>query len=576
MEDVNTRILAFGPVRFALDLNLPDQRGDGLDGIRNGEKSHERQARIRQPRVNALADGPDLGFAGQGCKGLDGKIGHHVVELADQPLVGTEHDGADRLRIGLSFPFHDQGRWLALPESRRSIPAPRCDSSRPAHAPISRIARCSTRPGPSSCGRRMEISGAVDLAAQARRGVAHDFSFESAFGWKRRERFACDLDDRLPVLVAQFCGCFKSRAHFGRDVRRSLAHGVPRHPASARAALGRRVRRSMPAGWRSARARRPGQFRLLEAGADSPSMLDDLAGVFIQARAEPGKGLEFLELRVGELEIARHGAVGRALRLAADARNGFADIDGGQHAQFKQRRREIDLPVRDGDQVGRNVGGNILRFGLDDGQGGERAAAEFLAQMGGAFEQARVDVEDVAGKGFAPGRPAEQEGELAIGSGVLREVVVNDQHIAPGFHEMLRDAGGGVRGDVGEPGRVVALGDDHDGVFHRAFLAKVGHGLGHGGSALADGAIDAEDILAALVENGVDGDGGFARLPVAQDQLALAAPDGNKRIDDLEAGLQRHGDGRAIHDGRGGAFDGQARAWRSPARCHRAGGRAGR
>ena len=65
-------------------------------------------------------------------------------------------------------------------------------------------------------------------------------------------------------------------------------------------------------------------------------MLDDLAGVFIQAGAEPGKGLKFLELRVGELEVARHGTVGRALRFAADARNGFADIDGRQHAQFEQ------------------------------------------------------------------------------------------------------------------------------------------------------------------------------------------------------------------------------------------------
>ena len=54
--------------------------------------------------------------------------------------------------------------------------------------------------------------------------------------------------------------------------------------------------------------------------------------------------------------------------------------------------------------------------------------------------------------------------------------------------------------------------------------------------------------------------GGLAGLPVAENQLALAAPDGNERIDDFEAGLERHGDGRAVHDGRGGAFDGQALA----------------
>ena len=36
-----------------------------------------------------------------------------------------------------------------------------------------------------------------------------------------------------------------------------------------------------------------------------------------------------------EAEVARDRAVGRPLRLAADARNGFSDIDRGQHAQFE-------------------------------------------------------------------------------------------------------------------------------------------------------------------------------------------------------------------------------------------------
>src|SRR5690606_17332246 len=64
---------------------------------------------------------------------------------------------------------------------------------------------------------------------------------------------------------------------------------------------------------------------------------------------------------------------------------------------------------------------------------------------------------------------------------------------------------------------------------------------------LADGDIDAIELLAlvialvdfALVDEGVDGDGGLAGLTVADDQFALAAADGNERVERLEAGLHR-------------------------------------
>ena len=65
VEDVELAYFALAVARFAFHLNLPDERGDGLDGVRHGEESHQRQARVRQARMNALADGPDLGFAGQ-------------------------------------------------------------------------------------------------------------------------------------------------------------------------------------------------------------------------------------------------------------------------------------------------------------------------------------------------------------------------------------------------------------------------------------------------------------------------------------------------------------------------------
>ena len=158
--------------------------------------------------------------------------------------------------------------------------------------------------------------------------------------------------------------------------------------------------------------------------------------------------------------------------------------------------------------------------------------------MRGAFQKPRVNVEDVAGKGFAAGRAAQQQGELPIGTRVVREIVVNDEHVAARFHEVLRDAGRGVRCDVGQSRRVVAFGHDDDGVIHRALFAQLGDDLGDGGRALADGAIDAQHILIALIQNGVDGDGGLAGLPIAEDQFSLAAADRNQRIDDDDAGLQ--------------------------------------
>ena len=63
-----------------------------------------------------------------------------------------------------------------------------------------------------------------------------------------------------------------------------------------------------------------------------------------------------------------------------------------------------------------------------------------------------------------------------------------------------------------------------------------------------------------MIENRIERKGGFAGLPIAENQLALTTPDGNERIDDFEAGLKRRGNGRTVHDRRRRAFDRQALA----------------
>ena len=88
----------------------------------------------------------------------------------------------------------------------------------------------------------------------------------------------------------------------------------------------------------------------------------------------------------------------------------------------------------------------------------------------------------------------------------------------------------------------LGAGHDDDGVLHGAVLLEHGHDLGHGRELLADGHVDADQALALLVDDRVDGEGGLAGLAVADDQLALAAADRDQGVDGLDAGLDRRVD----------------------------------
>ena len=122
---------------------------------------------------------------------------------------------------------------------------------------------------------------------------------------------------------------------------------------------------------------------------------------------------------------------------------------------------------------------------------------------------------------------------------MLGEVVVDDQGVAAGLHELLAHRGAGEGGDVLERSRVGGRGDDDDGVIHRAVLFQDPHGLGDLGTLLPDRDVDADDVAVLLVDDRVERDGGLAGLAVADDQLALAAADRDHGVDRLDAGLER-------------------------------------
>ena len=164
-----------------------------------------------------------------------------------------------------------------------------------------------------------------------------------------------------------------------------------------------------------------------------------------------------------------------------------------------------------------------------------------------------MQVEDIARIGLAAGRAAQDQRHLAVGHGLLGEVVIDDEGVAARVAEIFADGRAGERRVVLHRGRVGGRGGHDDRVVHRTLGAE-GLDDGRDGRAfLADGHIDAVDrialeVLGTLVDDGVDGDSGLAGLAVADDQLALAAADRDHRVDGLEAGLERLGDRLAEDD----------------------------
>ena len=73
---------------------------------------------------------------------------------------------------------------------------------------------------------------------------------------------------------------------------------------------------------------------------------------------------------------------------------------------------------------------------------------------------------------------------------------------------------------------------------------------------MANGHINAHHALALLVQNGIQRNGGFAGLAVADDQLTLAAADGKHRVDGEQAGFHGLIHGLAVNNAGSRCFNG--------------------
>ena len=172
-----------------------------------------------------------------------------------------------------------------------------------------------------------------------------------------------------------------------------------------------------------------------------------------------------------------------------------ADVHRRADALVEQVGLEEDLAVGDRDDVGRDVGRDVVRLGLDDRQRGQRAGAVVLVELGGALEQARVQVEDVAGIGFAARRAAQQQRHLPVGDGLLGEIVIDDQRMHAVVAEILAHGAAGERRQVLHRRRIGGGRGDDDRIVERAVLLEHLDELRDGRALLADGDVDAIELL---------------------------------------------------------------------------------
>ncbi len=296
-------------------------------------------------------------------------------------------------------------------------------------------------------------------------------------------------------------------------------------------------------------------LRLAEHGPDARAAGQLPAHAIVGHAAETCEHFQFEELRIIEPERRRGLAQGGRLRLAADAADAEAYVDRRLLALVKKAGVEHDLAIGDRDQIGRNIGAEIAGVGFRDRQGGQRAAAFFARQFGGAFQQAGVNVENIAWIGLAAGRLAGQQGDFAMAGGVFGEVVHHHQSMLPAIAEIFGDSDAGERRDPLQAGRRGGAGDHDDATLRRALGENRLDRASDAGAFLADGDIDADHVAGLLVDDRIDRQSGLADRPVADDQLALAAPEGEKGVDDENPGLDRLGDEIALRYGRRRPFD---------------------
>src|SRR5207247_4527345 len=140
--------------------------------------------------------------------------------------------------------------------------------------------------------------------------------------------------------------------------------------------------------------------------------------------------------------------------------------------------------------------------------------------------------------------------------GTYRNTVVDAKRVTLRVPNIRSHAACSIGRDVMHRRGLRGRGRHYDGVIHRAIVAQNLYHLRNRRALLANGAINTNEIVAFVVDNSIESDGSFSGLPIANDQLALAAADGNHAVDGLQSSCHRFADWLPVNNARRQTFQG--------------------
>src|SRR5258708_8887730 len=121
--------------------------------------------------------------------------------------------------------------------------------------------------------------------------------------------------------------------------------------------------------------------------------------------------------------------------------------------------------------------------------------------------------------------------------------------------EILADGRRRIGRDVLHRRGIGSGGRDNHRVIHGPGFGQRLDVIGDGRGLLPNRYVDANQVVALSVDDGIERHRGLTSLAVADDQLTLAAADRNHAVDGLQAGLHRLFHRRAVDDARRDFFD---------------------